>query len=133
MKLLVITNDPVQGTELADALRHAGHPVVRAWSAGEALLLARSDRPTLAIIDRCHGDDPEAAKLADYLSAARVDVLWLGEATGILPQSSNALIAALKPPCDARRVSSAIEAIAENRVRSDGVNELPAGLTLLTR
>lgn len=89
-----MTNDPVQGTQLADTLKlwPFRGASLECW---KALLLARKDSPILAIIDRCHGDDHEALKLADYFLGARVDVLWLGQAPNLLPQPSNALIAAL--------------------------------------
>jgi hypothetical protein len=131
MKLLVITNDPVRGTELADILEHGGHLVVRAWSAGEALLLLRNDPPMLAIIDRCYGDVPEAPRLADYLLDKRIDMLWLGEPPPLLPKSSNALVAALAPPCDPGRVNLALEVIAHTRAGAE-MPARPVGLAYLT-
>lgn len=132
MKLMVVTNDPVQGTELADHLKGLGHLVVRAWSAGEALLLTRSDSPTLAIVDGCHGHDPEALKLTGYLVERRVDVLWLGEVPDLPLEPSGALFAALAPPCDPESVGSAVGAFSQGRAGADTRSTL-ARLTLIPK
>lgn len=109
MKLLIMTNDPVQGSELADHLRATGHFVQRAWSAGEALVLVRTAPPALAIIDHCHGEDPEASRLARYLLERRVPVLWLGQATDLPTSTSDVAVAVLEPPCDPASVAMAVE------------------------
>lgn len=131
MKLLLTTNDPVQGSELADTLRTSGHLVMRAWSAGEALLLVRSDPPTLAIIDRCHGSAPEASKLAGYLLDHSVGVLWLGEAEDLPLPASNVLVAALQPPCDPASVAAAVDTLAQWSAGAEPPRQL-SRLTIFT-
>ena len=109
MKLLIMTNDPVQGSEVADHLRAAGHFVQRAWSAGEALVLIRTTRPTLAIVDHYHGKDREASKLALYLLEQRIPLLWLGQASDLPTSTSGVSVSVLEPPCDPASVAMAVD------------------------
>lgn len=129
MKVLIATNDPVHGSELAEQLAHCGHPVRRAWHAGEAIILAGRERPSLAIIDRCHGDDSEAPRLAHQLLTLRIDVLWLGHGLEMTSMPTGALAAVLAPPCDPARVTAAVDAIALRRARPDSPINV-SGLTI---
>jgi hypothetical protein len=130
LKLLITSKDSIYGSELADGLRHHGHTVLSAWSAGEALLLARGNSPSIALIDQCHDVEPEAAKLARYLLEQRIGIIWLGCAPDPASYVPGVPVALLRAPCNVTTVVLAVAAV------SRGVNAHTAelyGFTLLNQ
>lgn len=127
MKLMVVSKDSIHGFQLADGLRSVGHNVLRAWSAGEALLLARRDSPALVIVDQCYDTEPEAAKLGNYLLEQRIGIIWLGSAPESHAMVPGVPVALLSAPCD-MTVALAVNALS----RGNTTTELP-GFTLLNR
>jgi CheY-like chemotaxis protein len=130
MKLLITTNDPVHGSALADGLRSTGHRVTRAWSSGEAVILLRHEPPSLAIIDRCHGENPETSRLAARLLDQGIDILWLGDPPDLSATPPGVLVAVLRPPCDSDRVAEAVNDLVRRRI-DPSASPSTAGLTYL--
>lgn len=126
MKLLIVSKDSVYGFQLTDGLRNVGHTVLRAWSTGEALLLARGNSPSFAIIDQCYGAEPEAGKLGQYLLEQRVGIIWLGSAPELASPVPGVPVALLSAPCDIMTVALAVNAL----IRGSITPELH-GFTLL--
>jgi len=115
MKVLIVEDEALIGRVLEDELIEAGHIVIGpVSSAPAALLLARTERPTLALIDLDINDSPTPGELARTLKKSLgVTSLFLACETKRAQPFVDAAVGVIAKPFDVAELPAALDVAAE--------------------
>jgi len=115
MRVLVVEDEALIGRVLEDELMQAGHTVIGpVASAPAALQLARTEQPTLALIDLDVGDSPAPGELARTLKESLgVTSLFLACETKRAQPFVDAALGVIAKPFDVAELPAALDVAAE--------------------
>jgi two-component system, response regulator PdtaR len=136
MKVLIVEDESMMGLGLEDEIIAAGHTILGPLaSTAAALLLARIERPAIAIIDLDLRPTQDGAELARVLdSDLGVPCVFLTHDPRKLEASTDSAIGVMKKPVPLDDISRALEVVATIVAGgSPPPPPVPAGLWLSNR
>jgi DNA-binding response OmpR family regulator len=119
MLVLVVEDEPLCAFNLTSALEEAGHSVVGpARSSGEAIVLARSRRPSFALVDIDLESEGAGIRLARQLCAEfDLPVIFMTEHEAPARENAHYAIGMITKPFDSGTVAGILR-YADERVRA---------------
>jgi len=119
MLVLVVEDEPLCAFNLTSALEEAGHSVVGpACSSGEAIVLARSRRPNVALVDIDLESEGAGIRLAQKLRAEfDMQIIFMTEHEAPARENAHYAIGMITKPFDAAAVTGILR-YADERVRA---------------
>jgi response regulator NasT len=121
-QILVVDDDRLVLATLAHGLSQAGYDVIDADNGDDAILLARSEKPDLALLDiRMQGKSgfDVAAYLREYLQMPFMFLSAFSDDATVATVKELGAIAYLVKPLDIRQIVPAVEAAFANLPRRD--------------
>lgn len=128
-RVLICEDDPMIALDLEQMVYDAGHdPVGPARTYGEAMELAETSRPGVAILDLNLADGVTGASIARALAARGTRIIVLSGVTDVLPALAGIPHTFISKPVDPHAIAAVLELEGRRDLLAD-VASMPVSVT----